>query len=101
MDALTDFKLSPLMRRIITRVINAVPLLIAILLGIEPLDVLVYSQVVLSMLIPLPLLPLIYYTSKKDVMGVLVNKNITTITSYILSLVIIGLNAYLLYIEFT
>ena len=74
MEALTDFKLSPMMRRLITRIINIIPLMIALLLNIEPLQILVYSQVVLSLLIPVPLIPLLYYTAKKDVMGSLANR---------------------------
>lgn len=97
MESLTDFKLSPTIRRIITRVINVIPLLIAILLGIEPLQVLVYSQVALSLLIPLPLIPLIYYSSDKKLMGEFVNRKITTVIASIFALVILLFNGYLLY----
>ncbi|PIT84933.1 divalent metal cation transporter [Candidatus Micrarchaeota archaeon CG10_big_fil_rev_8_21_14_0_10_45_29] len=100
MESLTDFKLSPTARRLITRGINVIPLLIAILLGIEPLAILVYSQVALSMLIPLPLIPLIYYSSKKEIMGELTNKKITTAVSSIFAIVILAFNAYLLYSVF-
>jgi manganese transport protein len=60
---------NPWARRIILRVINVVPASIAITLGYDPLVLLVYSQVVLSLLIPLPLIPLIYYTSRKNRWG--------------------------------
>lgn len=73
------------------------PLLVAIIMGIEPLDVLVYSQVALSLLIPLPLLPLIYYSAKKEVMGDFVNKNITTIVASVFALLILLFNGYLIY----
>ncbi|MBI5227371.1 Nramp family divalent metal transporter [Candidatus Micrarchaeota archaeon] len=100
MESLTDFKLSPTIRRIITRVINLIPLLIAILLGIEPLQVLVYSQVVLSLLIPLPLIPLIYYSADKNIMGEFVNKKITTVVASLFALIILIFNGYLLYQTF-
>ena len=97
MDGLTGFKLSLWLRRIITRFINIIPVTIAILLGIEPLRILVLSQVALSLLIPLPLIPLIMYTADKNVMKELVNKKITTIFAVIFGIVILGFNAYLLY----
>ncbi len=97
MDGLTGFRISLWIRRIITRVINLIPVTIAILLGIEPLRILVLSQVALSLLIPLPLIPLIIYTADKKIMKELVNKKITTIFAVIFGFVILGFNSYLLY----
>ncbi|MFN3910364.1 MAG: Nramp family divalent metal transporter, partial [Candidatus Anstonellaceae archaeon] len=97
LESLTNFKLSLTIRRIITRVINVIPILIAVLLGIEPLEVLVYSQVILSLLIPIPLLPLIFYSADKNIMGELVNRKITTAVASIFALIIIVFNIYLLY----
>lgn len=97
MEGLTGFKINVWVRRIITRLINIIPITIVILLGIEPLRILVLSQVVLSLLIPLPLIPLIIYTSDKKIMGELVNKKFTTILAVIFGAVILGFNAYLIY----
>lgn len=96
MESLTDFRLSVTMRRIITRIINVIPLLVAVALNIEPLKILVYSQVILSLMIPLPLIPLIYYTAKADVMGNLVNNKVTTIVAGLFALIILMFNAYLI-----
>lgn len=100
METMTDFKLGTTARRLITRVINLIPIIFAIHFQIEPLHILVASQVVLSLLIPLPLLPLIYYTAKKEVMGELSNKPITTYAALALALVIIAFNLYLLWQTF-
>ena len=97
MDGLTGFRISLWVRRLITRFINVIPVTIAILLGIEPLRILVLSQVALSLLIPLPLIPLIMYTANKNIMKELVNKKITTIFAIIFAIVILGFNGYLLY----
>jgi manganese transport protein len=97
MESLTDFRVSPVVRRLVTRVINVIPLLVAILLGIEPLQVLVYSQVALSLLIPLPLIPLIYFTSRKEIMGGLANRRLTTALAWVFAAVIVAFNAYLVY----
>jgi len=85
------------LRRIVTRVINVFPTTIAILLGINPLALLVYSQVFLSVLIPLPMIPLIIYTSRRKVMGEFVNRHMTTVIATLVALVIIALNVYLIY----
>jgi len=61
------------------------------------LKILVLSQVALSLLIPLPLIPLIIYTSNKSIMKELVNKKITTIFAWIFAFVIISFDAYLIY----
>jgi len=97
MDGLTSFRISIWLRRIITRFINLIPVTIAIILNIEPLKILVLSQVALSLLLPLPLIPLIIYTSDKKIMKELVNKKITTIFAIFFGIVILGFNAYLLY----
>lgn len=96
MESLTSFKLSIFARRIITRFINLVPIVAAVALNVQPLQILVYSQVVLSLLIPLPLIPLVYYTAKRDVMGSLVNRKATIAVSCVFTVLILLLNAYLI-----
>jgi len=101
MDGLTGFRISLWVRRIVTRFINVIPLTIAILLGIEPLKILIYSQVALSLLIPLPLIPILIFTSDKSIMNELVNKKMTTIAAIIFAIIILSFNFYLLYSVFT
>jgi manganese transport protein len=83
-------------RRIVTRVINVFPTTIAILIGLDPLGLLVYSQVILSLLIPLPMIPLVYYTSKKRFMGGLVNRKSTVVLALAAVVLIVAFNLYLL-----
>lgn len=85
------------MRRVVTRVINVFPTTLCTLIGIDPLLLLVYSQVLLSLLIPLAMIPLLWYTSRATIMGPFVNRRITTIASLVLGMMIIVLNAALLY----
>jgi manganese transport protein len=96
MDGLLGTKVNVYIRRLVTRVINVVPTTVAIFLGFDPLSLLVYSQVVLSIMIPLPMVPLIYYTSKKSVMGEFVNRRVTTLAALFCAVVIVGLNVYLI-----
>jgi manganese transport protein len=97
MDGLLGTHVNKNIRRIITRFVNVFPTTIAILIGLNPLSLLVYSQVILSLMIPLPMIPLIFYTSKRGVMGEFVNRKITTVLGVVSAAVIISLNVYLLY----
>lgn len=76
------------------------PSLIVILIGLEPTRTLVVSQVVLSFGIPFALVPLVLFTRRKDLMGVLVNHRVTTIIASIVAGLIISLNIFLLYQTF-
>jgi manganese transport protein len=97
MDGLLGTKVNKTVRRVITRGFNVFPTTVAVLLGLDPLSLLVYSQVLLSLMIALPLIPLITYTAKKDLMGQLVNKRLTTFLAVLIGTVIVALNTYLIY----
>jgi len=96
MDGLLGTHINKYLRRLVTRIINVFPTTLAILIGLNPLSLLVYSQVILSLMIPLPMIPLIIYTRRKGLMGEFVNKNITTILGVLSAALIIALNIYLL-----
>jgi manganese transport protein len=78
-----------------------VPSLIVIALGLDPTRTLVLSQVVLSFGLPFAIIPLAMFTSRRSVMGVLVNSRLTTILVSAVAGLIILLNIYLLYTTFT
>ena len=61
-----------------------------------PRRALVLSQVVLSFGIPFALVPLVIFTSRRDLMGALVNKRGTTVLASLVAALIIGLNVFLL-----
>ena len=96
MEGLLGKKFNIWVRRIITRFINVIPTTVALLLGLDPLSILVYSQVILSLLIPLPMIPLVILTKNKELMGEFVNRNITTIISIVFVIAILAFNSYLL-----
>jgi len=87
-------------RRIVTRFINVFPTTFAILLGLDPLSLLVYSQVILSLMIPLPMIPLVYYTSKKKFMAGFVNRRSTLVLAIVTVGLILVFNTFLLYTIF-
>ncbi|MGE1162966.1 Nramp family divalent metal transporter [Peribacillus simplex] len=79
------------------RAISTVPPLLIILWGVNPSKALVMSQVILSFGIAFALVPLIMFTSNKKIMGNLVNHKITSGTAWLIAVLIIGLNLFLLY----
>ena len=73
------------------------PSLIVIGIGLDPTRTLVLSQVVLSFGLPFALIPLVLFTARADLMGVLVNRRTTTLIFGCVTLLIIALNLFLLY----
>jgi manganese transport protein len=78
------------------RAITMIPALIVIGAGISPTRALVLSQVFLSFGIPFALIPLVVFTSRRSLMGPLVNRRGTIVAAAVVTLVIVGLNVYLL-----
>ncbi len=87
----------PLMLR---RAITMIPAIIVLAVGLNPTNILVLSQVVLSFGIPLALIPLVMLTSRRDVMGIHVNRHATTIIAWTVAITISLLNIFLLYQQF-
>jgi manganese transport protein len=75
----------------IRRLVTMVPAFVVIAIGLDPSSTLVLSQVVLSFGIPL-----VYFTSRSDIMGGLVNRRVTTLAASCIAAVIILLNMFLL-----
>jgi len=80
----------------IRRLVTMVPSLIVIGIGLDPTRTLVLSQVVLSFGLPFAIVPLVLFTGRRDLMGVLVNRRLTTILVSVIAALIVALNAYLL-----
>jgi manganese transport protein len=79
------------------RLVTMLPALVVIAIGLEPTRTLVISQVVLSFGLPFALVPLVVFTARADLMGVLVNRRMTTVAASLMALLIIILNIFLLY----
>ena len=85
---------------VVRRLVTMLPALVVILLEFDPTRSLVISQVVLSFGIPFALVPLIMLTRRRDIMGALVNRRITTVVASMVAAVIIALNGFLLFQTF-
>jgi manganese transport protein len=80
----------------VRRAVTMIPALVLLSVGFSPTRALVLSQVFLSFGIPFALVPLLVFTSRKDLMGTLVNRRAVLLAAGLVTAVIVGLNAYLL-----
>lgn len=79
------------------RLVTIIPSLVVIAIGLDPTRTLVISQVVLSFGLPFAIIPLVIFTSRKKIMGDLVNRPATTVAACVVAGLIVALNLYLLY----
>jgi manganese transport protein len=79
------------------RLVTLLPAFIVIGLGLDPTRTLVISQVILSFCLPAALIPLIVFTSRRDLMGGLVNRPMTTALAALVGGLILALNLLLVY----
>jgi manganese transport protein len=80
----------------IRRLVTMLPAFVVIGIGLDPSRTLVISQVVLSFGIPFALIPLVVFTSRRDVMGPLANAKATVVAAAAVATLITSLNVFLL-----
>jgi manganese transport protein len=85
-----NFRINVFLRGIVTMI----PTIAVIALGLDPLKTLGLSQAVLSFCLPFAMTPLFLLSRRTDLMGTYVNR---PVTSYLAALVILVMNARLLY----
>ncbi|AYO57397.1 divalent metal cation transporter [Chryseobacterium sp. 6424] len=102
MEGFLNIRLKPWLRRLITRLIAVIPALVVTIIYGEKgtTDLLVLSQVILSMQLSFAVVPLVMFTGSKLKMGEFVNKRWLQILVWIVAVIIIVLNLYLLYETF-
>ncbi|MCB2406948.1 Nramp family divalent metal transporter [Hymenobacter lucidus] len=102
MEGFLNLRLKPWLRRLITRGIAVVPALIVTILYGEKgtADLLVLSQVILSLQLSFAVVPLVLFTGSKAKMGVFANRPGVQLLAWVVSGIIIVLNLYLLFTTF-
>jgi manganese transport protein len=85
---------------LLRRALTLAPALVVLSLGVDPTAALVFSQVVLAFGIPFALVPLVLLTRDRRLMGELTNRRVTTAATSVAAVVIIALNAGLLWHTF-
>jgi manganese transport protein len=81
----------------VRRVVTMIPTIAIIALGVNTTQALVISQVVLSLVLPLPIITLLFFTSKKTVMAEAVNRPLVKLAAIAAAALVIGLNLILLW----
>jgi manganese transport protein len=69
-------------------------------MDLDPTRMLVLSQVVLSFGLPFAIVPLVLFTCRTDIMGILVNRRLTTVAASAVAMLVVALNLYLLFTLF-
>jgi manganese transport protein len=98
MEGFIHIKLQPWLRRMITRSIAIIPTIIVVWFtgerGTEKL--LLLSQVILSLQLSFAVVPLVIFTGSRTLMGEFVNSRLLQAVSWIVAVLIAGLNAWFL-----
>ncbi|MHB1921113.1 MAG: Nramp family divalent metal transporter [Chitinophagaceae bacterium] len=102
MEGFLHIRLKPWLRRLITRLMAIIPaLIVTILYGEKGMNkLLILSQVILSMQLGFAMVPLLMFTNDREKMGPFVNKKPLKILIFLVTAIIIALNAYLLLVTF-
>jgi manganese transport protein len=88
-------------RASIRRLVTMLPAVGILMSGVNPIEALVYSQVVLSFALPAAIIPLMIITNKANIMGSFKNGRLTNFVGWAIVSAIVALNVVLLYLTFT
>lgn len=99
MEGYLRIRINPWMRRLLTRLLAIVPAVFVILLmGEEMVDeMLIFSQVLLSMQLAFAIIPLIHFVSDKNRMGAFTIKPYVKVLAWLIATIIVILNLKLVY----
>src|SRR5215472_10001191 len=92
MQGFVAFRIPIWMRRLVT----ILPALVIVALGVNATKALVISQVVLSIALPLPMISLLIFTRRVDIMGAFANRKATHLAAVIGTTVVLLLNIFLI-----
>jgi len=92
MQGFVGFRIPIWLRRVITMT----PAFVVVALGANATNALVISQVVLSIALPLPMIALVMFTRRRDIMGAFVNTQLTNAVAIGGTAIILGLNVVLI-----
>lgn len=99
MEGYLRLRISPVVRRLLTRMLAIVPAVLVIwIMGEQEVDaMLVFSQVLLSMQLAFAVIPLIHFVSDRKRMGIFTIKPIVKLAAWVVATIIVALNLKLVY----
>jgi manganese transport protein len=80
----------------VRRLVTMAPAFVVVALGANATNALVISQVVLSIALPLPMIALLMFTRRRDIMGKFANSRLTNAAAIVATVVVFGLNIVLI-----
>jgi manganese transport protein len=80
----------------IRRLVTMIPAFVVVALGVNATNALVLSQVVLSIALPLPMIALLIFTGRRDIMGDFANTRLTRIAALVGTAIVLVLNLFLI-----
>jgi manganese transport protein len=92
MQGFVGFRIPIWLRRVITMV----PAFVVVAYGVNATSALVVSQVILSIALPLPMIALLMFTGRADIMGKFVNGRLTRIAAVVATVLVLTLNGFLI-----
>ena len=92
MQGFVGFRIPIWLRRVITMV----PAFVVVAYGVNATQALVVSQVILSIALPLPMIALLMFTGRADIMGKFVNGRMTRVAAVVATAMVLLLNAFLI-----
>jgi manganese transport protein len=92
MQGFVGFRIPIWLRRLVTMA----PAFVVVAIGVNTTQALVFSQVVLSLVLPIPMIALVLFTRRRDIMGEFTNSRLVDVVAIAGSAVILALNAVLL-----
>jgi manganese transport protein len=103
MEGFLHIRMKPWLRRLVTRLVAIVPALLTIIFFGEgsTTDMLILSQVILSLQLSFAVIPLIMFTSDRKLMGEFVNPTWLKVLAIAVATIIVGLNGWLLFQTFS
>jgi manganese transport protein len=78
------------------RLVTMIPAFIVVGMGANATSALVISQVVLSIALPVPMIAVVLFTRRQDIMGTYANGHLTTAAAVLCTAIVLALNAVLL-----
>ncbi len=78
------------------RLVTMLPAFVVVALGVNATNALVVSQVILSIALPLPMIALLIFTGRRDIMGAFVNSRLTRVVALVGTAVVLILNVVLI-----
>jgi manganese transport protein len=92
MQGFVGFRIPVMVRRLVTMA----PAFAVVALGVNTTRALVISQVVLSIALPLPMVTLVMFTRRPDIMGAFANSRVTNVAAVLGTVVVLALNLFLI-----